>query len=179
MELYGERGYERTTVAEIAERAGLTERTYFRHFPDKREVLFSGGAAFQEFLVARVDGAPPAEAPLGVVTAAFVAVAEVHFEPRRRFVEQRQSVIEANAELRERELVKMATLGTAMADALRRRGVGDPAAGLAAEAGIAVFRIAFEAWVRGADDRSLADHIRAAADELGRVTAARVPGGGR
>src|SRR5664279_6015043 len=84
MELYGERGFESTTVAEIAERAGLTERTFFRHFADKREVLFSGGAALQEFLVGMVDAAPSSLAPIEALTAVLGSAADDIFEPTRR-----------------------------------------------------------------------------------------------
>jgi AcrR family transcriptional regulator len=173
MELYGERGYESTTVVEIAERAGLTERTFFRHFADKREVLFSGAVAFREILVAKVDDAPASLPPIEVVTEAFGSLADELFEGRRDFVRQRQAIIDANAELQERELIKLASVASAMAGALRRRGVGDPMASLAAEAGMAVFKIAFEAWVRDAGGRSLSESIRLLADEMRDVTGDR------
>jgi len=150
MELYGERGFERTTVAEIAERAGLTERTFFRHFADKREVLFGGAADLQEHLVEGVAAAPADAPPVELVAAALRATAPV-FDERRPFARQRQAIIAANAELRERELIKLATLAGAVACALRERGVGEPEASLAAEAGIAVFRIGFERWVSAPD----------------------------
>jgi AcrR family transcriptional regulator len=170
MVLYGERGFESTTVAEIAERAGLTERTFFRHFADKREVLFSGGAALQEFLVGNVDAAPSSLAPIEVLTEVLGSAADDIFEERRGLVRQRQAIIDANAELQERELIKLASLASAMAEALRRRGVGDPAASLAAEAGIAVFKIAFEEWVHGTSEQSLSEGIRASVDELRHLT---------
>ncbi|MEN3267686.1 TetR family transcriptional regulator [Pseudonocardia sp.] len=172
MELYVERGFDRTTVAEIAERAGLTERTFFRHFADKREVLFAGASLLQEFLVNTVAGAPNSAAPIDAIAAALEAVG-VLFEERRDGVRQRQSVIAANAELQERELIKLALLASAMAEALRRRGVTDPAASLAAEAGIAVFRIAFERWIDDTDERDLPHHIRESLAELKAVTAGR------
>ncbi len=175
MELYGERGFECTTVVEIAERAGLTERTFFRHFADKREVLFSGAAAFREFLVAKVDNASDSLPPIEMITGAFGSVADEFFQERRNYVRQRQAIIDANAELQERELIKLASVASAMADALRRRGVDDPAAGLAAEAGMAVFKIAFEQWVHGTGGRSLSEGIRASADELRDVTGSRRP----
>jgi AcrR family transcriptional regulator len=146
MDLYGERGFEQTTVAEIAARAGLTERTFFRHFADKREVLFWGAAALQELLVNAVASAPESAAPIDAVAAALAAAGAL-LQERRDGARQRQAIIVANAELQERELIKMASLATALAATLRQRGVGDPAASLAAEAGIAVFKIAFERWV--------------------------------
>ncbi len=175
LELYGECGFESTTVAEIAERAGLTERTFFRHFADKREVLFAGASALQDFLTSKVDDAPAAWTPMAAIAAALVEAADVVFEERREFAQQRQAIIAANAELQERELIKLARLAAALADSLRRRGVGDPTASLAAEAGIAVFKVAFERWVAGTDDRILSQIIRESADELKVVTAGRKP----
>lgn len=172
LELYLERGYEQTTVAAIAERAGLTERTFFRHFADKREVLFFGAAALQQVLVDTVTGAPAGTAPLEAVAAALEATGPV-FDERRPFARQRQRVIAANPELQERELIKLATLASAMSGALRERGVGEPAASLSAQAGMAVFRVAFERWVDDAAERGLASHIREAIEELKAVTAAR------
>lgn len=171
MELYQKRGFENTTVAEIAERAGLTERTFFRHYADKREVLFAGSAELQKLLVGSVVGAAVALQPIEAITAALVAAAAV-FEERRAIVRQRQAIIAANPELQERELIKLARLGSALAGALRERGVPEPAATLAAEAGIAVFRVAFDRWSGGPDERSLAELIRESAGELRAVTSA-------
>jgi AcrR family transcriptional regulator len=150
LELYGERGFEQTTVAEIAERAGLTERTFFRYFADKREVLFVGSEAMKALLVEGVTTPPAGAAPIEVVAAALRAIAPV-FAGRRPFSRQRQAVIMANPDLQERELIKFATLGAVLAGALRDRGVGEPGASLAAQAGIAVFRIGFEIWVAAPD----------------------------
>ena len=168
--LYGERGFEQTTVAEIAKRAGLTERTFFRYFADKREVLFWGAEALQEFLVGAVASAPEATAPINAVAAALEGTG-VLFAERREGARQRQAVIAANAELRERELIKMASLASALAGALRRRGVTEPAASLAAEAGIAVFRLAFERWINDTSQADLPQFIRESLDELKAVTA--------
>ncbi len=151
LELYGERGFESTTVAEIAERAGLTERTFFRHFADKREVLFSGAGALQDQLVSSVAGAPESASPLDAVAAALEA-AGAQLQERRDFAYRRQRVIVASAELRERELIKLASLAAALAETLRARGVAEPEASLTAEAGIAVFRIAFERWAGAGDE---------------------------
>jgi AcrR family transcriptional regulator len=170
--LYGERGFENTTVAEIAARAGLTERTFFRHFADKREVLFSGADALQELLVSNVAAAPDSIGPLDAVGAALEAAGAL-LQERREYARQRAAIIAANAELRERELIKLASLASAIADALRRRGVADPAASLSAEAGIAVFRIAFERWVDETNQRDLPELIRDSLDELKAVTAAK------
>ena len=171
MELYSERGFEQTTVAEIAKRAGLTERTFFRHFADKREVLFSGSGLLQELLVSTLVSTPDSLAPLDAVAAALDAAGAL-LQERREFARQRQSIIAANAELQERELIKLASLAAALADTLRQRGISDPAASLTAEAGIAVFRIAFERWVAEADERDLPELIRESLDELKAVTSA-------
>jgi AcrR family transcriptional regulator len=171
MELYTERGFDQTTVAEIAGRAGLTERTFFRYFADKREVLFSGAAQFQEMIVSAVAHAPAEAAPLDAVGAALEA-AGVAFEPGRAYSRVRQGVIDAQPELQERELKKMATLARGIAGVLRDRGVAEPGATLTAEAGIAVFRVAFERWVTGLDERTLAEIIRASIDDLRAVVGA-------
>jgi AcrR family transcriptional regulator len=169
--LYGERGYDATTVAEIAERAGLTKRTFFRHFTDKREVLFSGAGDLQELFVTQVTAAPASAAPLDAVAAALDAAAAM-FETRREFAARRQQIITAHPELQERELIKLASLAGAVAQALRGRGVGDPAAILTAEAGVAVFRVAFERWVEPANRKALQRLIRESLQELRAVTAA-------
>lgn len=170
LELYVERGFEQTTVAEIAQRAGLTERTFFRHFADKREVLFQGAASLQELLVNTVASAPDSFTPIDAIAAALDAAGTVLGE-RRESARQRQTVIAANPELRERELIKLAALASALAKALRERSVSDPTAGLAAEAGIAVFKIAFERWVDESNQRDLPRLMRESLDELRAVTA--------
>jgi len=175
MELYGERGFDSTTVAEIAERAGLTERTFFRHFADKREVLFWGAGALQQFLVSTVEGSPASLVPIEAIVAALDEAATVIFEERHELARQRQAIIAANTELQERELIKLAALASALAEALRRRGTRDPAASLAAEAGIAVFKIAFAIWTEGTGKRTLSAIIRESVDELKLVTATTTP----
>jgi AcrR family transcriptional regulator len=172
LDLYLERGFDQTTVAEIASHAGLTERTFFRHFADKREVLFGGGALAEGLAVA-VDAAPEATAPLDAVIEALESLSDF-FADRHAHARCRQQVIAANPSLQERELIKLASFSTAMADALRRRGVTEPAASLAAETGVAIFKVAFERWLDDARKRTLAQHIRESLDELRTVTA--VPG---
>jgi AcrR family transcriptional regulator len=168
--LYGERGFEQTTVAEIAQRAGLTERTFFRYFADKREVLFWGSGAFQELLVGTLTRAPASTSPMDAVAAALEAAGAL-LEERREYSRQRHTVISSNGELRERELIKLATLASALAGALRERGVAEPAASLAAEAGIAVFRVAYVSWIAETDGRDLPRLIRDSLDDLRAVTA--------
>ncbi|WRZ88482.1 TetR/AcrR family transcriptional regulator [Streptomyces sp. NBC_01007] len=170
LELYVERGFERTSVAEIAERAGLTERTFFRHYADKREVLFAGSSALQEVLVDAVARAPESATPMDAVAAALEAAAAV-LQERQEHARRRHSVIGANTELQERELIKLASLSTALAGALRQRGVDDTSAGLAAEVGIAVFKIAFRRWVERTGDKELSQFIGESLTGLKAVTA--------
>jgi AcrR family transcriptional regulator len=169
LDLYGERGFENTTVAEIAARAGLTERTFFRHYSDKREVLFAGAGPLQELLVNSVAGAPDTATPIDAIAAGLRGAADL-LQERREFAVQRYVVIAANPELQERELIKLATLASALAVALRRRGVEEPTASLAAEAGIAVFKVAFERWINDKDRRDLPRLIRESLEQLKDVT---------
>ncbi|MET3963064.1 AcrR family transcriptional regulator [Marmoricola sp. OAE513] len=167
MSLYVERGFEATTVAEIADRAGVTARTFFRYFSDKREVLFGGSQMLLDAMERALADAPAGAAPMDVVAAAMQAAARLVGEDvehsRRRW-----SVISANAELRERELIKMERLASALADGLRARGVADPQAGLAAEAGVGVFRVGYERWVSGAagPEAGLAEVVTAGFEDL-------------
>ncbi len=170
LELFTERGFEQATVTEIARRAGLTQRTFFRHFADKREVLFWGQGTLQELLVSTIASAPESAAPIDAVAAA-LAAAGAMMQQRRELARQRQAIINANPELRERELIKLAALGSAIAGALRQRGVAGPAASLTAEAGIAVFKIAFERWVSEPGQPDLPQLIRDSLGELKAVTA--------
>jgi AcrR family transcriptional regulator len=166
LELYAKRGYDQTTVAEIAERAGLTERTFFRHFSDKREVLFAGSNDLRDLLVSAVAAAPSSAPPIEAVTAGLLAAGVVFSAERSDHSRRRQSIIAANAELRERELIKLAALASAIADALRGRGVPDPAASLTAEAGMAVFRVAFDRWVDAHNELGWSALVRGSLAEL-------------
>jgi AcrR family transcriptional regulator len=166
MQLYRERGFDRTTVADIAARAGLTERTFFRYFADKREVLFSGSHLLQDFLVDKVTQAPASTSPLDAVANALAESGAAFFEQRRDFARQRHALIVAHPDLQERELIKMASLATAIGQALRRRGVPSSAASLAADAGMTIFKRAFESWVEDSKKRELGHHVRASLAEL-------------
>jgi len=171
LELYAERGYEQTTVAEIAERAGLTERTFFRHFADKREVLFRGSAELQQLIVDAVDAAPASATPMQAIAIGLAGAGAIFDACLRPYSLRRQSVIDANPDLQEREVAKLASLAAALADALRRRGVQDPAAGLTADAGAAVFRVAFEHWVRDDSERDFGWFVHEGIAELRAVAA--------
>lgn len=170
LELYTERGFEQTTAEDIAERAGVTERTFFRHFADKREVLFDGSAALQTHLVDAIASAPAGLPPIEVVGRAFAGAGAL-LEERRDFARRRAAVIAATPALQERELLKLATMAAAAAEALRARGVADPAAGLAAQVGVAAFTTGFELWVADASPDGLAATIEGALADLRAVTA--------
>jgi AcrR family transcriptional regulator len=169
--LYSERGFDQTTAAEIAQRAGVTERTFFRHFADKREVLFGGSALLRERIVGGVAAAPPEAGALDAVAGGLAAAASMLGEGRRDLTAQRHAVIVANPELSERELSKLADYSAAVATALRERGVGEPQATLAAGVGMTVLRVALERWAKGDDDRDLPAIMRMAMAELRAVTA--------
>jgi len=171
LELFGDRGYESTTVEDIATRAGVTKRTFFRHFFDKREVLFGGGDEFQQLFVDNLAGVPACAPSLEAIALTLEAVGAT-FGDRRKFSRRRQLVIAANPELQERELVKLAAVAAALAGALHERGVAEPAASITAETAVAVFRNAFERWVDPAEQRDLPDVIRQSLGALQAVTAA-------
>ncbi len=168
--LYAERGYDQATAAEIAARAGVTERTFFRHFADKREVLFGGSAVLKEHIVSAVAAAPRGATPLEAVSLGLAAAAALLGEQSRELSAQRQAVIVATPELRERELAKLADYAAAVAAALHGRGVTEPQASLAAEAGMTVLRVALERWASGADRRDLGKVVEGSMADLRGVT---------
>jgi AcrR family transcriptional regulator len=172
LELFRERGYDSTTVAEIATRAGLTKRSFFRHFADKRELLFSGQELLVQLIAEAVGGAPASATPLDAITAALVALDSIFDDDRRALARERQVIIADNVELRERELLKHTTLTTAMAGALRERGEPGPVANLAAEFGGLAMNIAFTRWIEPTGEQDFAALARQAVDELRATTAA-------
>ena len=171
-ELYVERGFEQTTVTEIAKRAGLTERTFFRHFADKREVLFHGSGDLQVAFTTAIAAVPAGATPIEAVTAGLAAVGEF-FQDRLAGARKRQSLVGANPELQERELIKLAKLATAIGSTLRDRGVPEPAASLTAEVAMLVFRVGFERWIDRANERPLGELMIESLDGLRAVTAGR------
>jgi AcrR family transcriptional regulator len=171
IELFGEIGYEQTTVAAIAERAGLTARTFFRYFADKREVLFNGSERLQQTMVDALAQAPAKASAVDAIAAALTKAGDFFDDDRRPFARLRSTVIAANTDLRERELIKMATLSAALAQALRERGVGEPDASLAAEVGIAVFRVAFAQWVSESERRSYGGIVKESLARLSTLAA--------
>ena len=175
MALYAEQGFDQTTVAEIAARAGLTERTFFRHFADKREVLFYGTEMLRDLLVRAVADVPASATAMDAVGAAFEAAGAMLQENPDR-VRLRDAIVSAHAELRERELIKLAALAAAVAGALRDRGIAEPAASLAAETGVAVFKIAFARWISEPGQPDLPGIIRESMTELSGMLTGRLAG---
>ena len=162
LDLFTEQGYDRTTVAQIARRANLTERSFYRWFPDKREVLF-GGDEMEKQLVTAIEAVPAGTAPLPTLLAAFPSVREV-IRPQE-FLRERAAVIAANPPLLERELIKLATLAEALTVALVDRGCDRQTAQLATDLGLAVLRLAAQRWL--ADERTdIADERGYLADLL-------------
>ena len=164
LELFHERGYDRTTAAEIATRAGVTERTFFRHFPDKREVLFDGEAILRAALTAAIANAPAGLGALGTLFRAFRSVLSL-LEDNRPYSKPRHEVISSTPALHERELAKMAALADALAAALKARGVADLKAVLAAQTGMAAFAHATISWLDDPEP-GLARRLDLACDEL-------------
>ncbi|TKV56353.1 TetR family transcriptional regulator [Nakamurella flava] len=166
VELFAEQGMEETTVADIAARAGVTERTFFRHFADKREVLFSPQDDFAAVFIEPMRQAPAGATPLQVVRAGLQGSTSFFPTERRPGSRVRAGVIAAHPALRERELLKMDDLAERMAATLRDRGVGEPAATLAARSGTAVFSAAFGAWLADGETRELAELLDEGLAEL-------------
>jgi AcrR family transcriptional regulator len=167
VELFAEQGYDATTVSEIAERAGgLSKMTFFRHFSDKREVLFAGQDTMGQLLADAVAAAPGPATPLQAVAAGLDAMAARHPNDRREFAVRLRAVIVGNAELLERAAFKRFALTQAATAALEKRGVSDLTAGLAAELGIRAYYRAYEQWADSASEQTLTDFTRHSLEEL-------------
>ena len=163
MELFAERGFDETTVADIAQRAGVTERTYFRHFADKREVLFGGEEQLQAAFLGAIADVPEGASLLAIVGAALDAGGRTLEEARDRDAARaRHAVIEAHAALQERERSKLARLAAAVTDALQQRGVDALDARLAGDLLVSVFTTAFALWIAPDQERGLVDLQREA-----------------
>ena len=168
LELFRKHGYEATTTADIAAKAGVTERTFFRHFPDKREALFDGETEFRATLSDAVLGAPDGLNPLGALLWAFHSVEQM-VEINQSFNQSRQRLIAQTPALQERVLTKTASVTNALAEALRRRGVGELQATLTAQVGMAAFNYAATAWL-GDPDPGLHEHLNKAFGEVRRLS---------
>src|ERR1700760_1107128 len=172
LDLFTEQGYDATTVTEIAERAGVTKMTFFRHFPDKREVLFAAGQEIHSRILAdAIAAAPDSAAPLEAVAAAIEALSATFSDDRREFSARLQTLIAAQDDLRERSASKHLGLVAATGAALEKRGVPELAAGLAAELGLRAFDRGFAQWADPANHQPLAELTGRALDEIRAATA--------
>ncbi|SEQ64828.1 transcriptional regulator, TetR family [Faunimonas pinastri] len=166
IELFRTRGYASTTVPQIAAAAGLTERTFFRYFIDKPEVLFWRANEFEAEMVRAINQAADAQ-PLDIVIRALEAVG-CFFDDNRADVLARQAVVAAHVDFQERELMKMRSLGMAICAALTDRSIEGKAARMAAETGIVIWRVAIERWSE--DPASgFVHHVRACTEDLATV----------
>jgi AcrR family transcriptional regulator len=172
LELFSEQGYDNTTVAQIAERAGLTKSTFFRHFPDKREVLFVGQDTLCQLFADGIAAAPSAATPLEAVAAALDAAAVAFTLDRRDLGPQRGAVIAGNTELQERDALKRASFAAAMTQALQEHGVPDPTASLAAELGVLAFKGAYARWADPTNQQEFGELARQSLQELQAASAA-------
>ena len=168
LELFDERGFDRTTVAQIARRAGLTERSFYRYFSDKREVLFGGGDELERHLTQALQEAPVDAGPLDALLTALGDAADV-FRPKE-LLRMRERVISANPELRERELIKMDAIYATLVSALRARGADETTARIATDLAISIWRVAAERWLQG-DDSTFAAEVLDATQYLRRIAA--------
>lgn len=160
MDLYATQGFDETTVAEIAARAGVTERTFFRHFADKREVLFQGSERLEEEIVAGIGRAPGTASPLEAAAAGILAAPAVM--PDVAYARRRALAVSRNASLQERELLKLSSLSEAVASALRARGIEDLPARVTADAAVSMFHHGFSLWISAEGPDDLAACLRLA-----------------
>lgn len=172
MQLFADRGFERTTVAEIARAADLTERTFFRHFTDKREVLFAGQDDFLHLFTDPIDQAPQGTAAYELIRLSLEAAGRFFPDERRAFARVRASIIDTEPALQERELAKLATLKVRLGELLRRRGIAEPAATLAAETGVTIFHLSFQQWIADKEERSMSEIARERLDSLAALVTA-------
>lgn len=166
LSLFATRGYDATTVAQIADAAGLTRSTFFRHFADKREVLFGGQDFMADSFRDAIRTAPPDSSTAACLAAALRSAATVFTDDRREFAPLRRAVVAANPELQERELLKRARMVVVVADALRARGTDDTTARLAAELGMLAFGTAYARWSEPANRQSFTEIAEATLREL-------------
>lgn len=168
VDLFTEQGYDATTVAEIAERAGLTKSTFFRHFPDKREVLVAGQETLSRLMAEGIAEAPADASPLEAVAAGLERASSSMGPMNREFGSRLKAAVAASAELQERDALKSVSLAAAMTTALIGRGVPDPGAALASELGVLAFKRGYAEWSEGDGGATgeLAGYVLAALDEL-------------
>ncbi|MEM6105136.1 TetR family transcriptional regulator [Mycobacterium sp. 050272] len=155
LDLFTERGYDQTTVAEIAERAGLTKSTFFRYFPDKRDVLAAGQDAIAQLLREGIAAAPADATPLTVVCSGLKSASAAFTSFNKELAPRLRAAIAASAELQERNALKQIGLALAMTEALQSRGFSEATAVLAAELGALAFKKAYARWAEPGEDLDL------------------------
>ena len=171
LELFLERGFAETTVPQITARAGLTTRTFFRHFADKREVLFAGEEELPALVARLMADAPASLGPMMVIVQGLETVAATRFEGRREYVRTRRSIIRSDEGLRERELRKLSVLSEAVSRGFRDRGVDELAATLAAQVAVTIFSVAVSRWLDHDGEQPLSEFVHETLGALRSVTA--------
>jgi AcrR family transcriptional regulator len=168
VDLFTEQGYDATTVAQIAEHAGVTRSTFFRYFPDKRDLLVAGQETLSQLLTDGIAEAPPGASPLEAVGAGLVRASSAMGPMNRELGPRLKAAVAASAELQERDALKSVGLAAAMTTALVARGVPGPIAELAAELGVLAFKRAYAEWSEADRDTAgdLAPYALTALDEL-------------
>ena len=166
LDLFSEQGYDSTTVAEIAERAGLTKSTFFRYFPDKREVLAAGQDTLCKLIEEGIAAAPVSASPLEAVAAALDAASTAFVPERRDLGERMEAAIAASSELQERDALKRLGLTNAFAKALENRGIDDMTASLAAELGVLALKRAQSDWSKSANPTAFREIAHQSLKEL-------------
>lgn len=174
VDLFTEQGYDATTVAQIAERAGVTKSTFFRHFSDKRELLVAGQETLSRLLAEGITEAPANATPLEAVAAGLERASSVMGPTNRELGVRLKAAVAASTELQERDALKSVGLAAAMTTALVARGVPDPTAHLAAELGVLAFKRGYTQWSEADrdDGKGLAPYVLAALQDLRAATAA-------
>lgn len=173
VDLFADQGYDATTVAQIAEKAGVTKSTFFRHFPDKRELLVAGQETLCRLLVEGITEAPEDAAPVDAIAAGLERASSAMGPMNRELGPRLKAAVAASTELQERDALKSVGLAKAMTDALLARGVPDPVAHLAAELGVLAFKRGYTEWMQlEHDEAGLAPHALAALAELRAASAA-------
>ncbi|MFE0762450.1 TetR/AcrR family transcriptional regulator [Streptomyces smyrnaeus] len=173
VDLFTEQGYDATTVTQIAERAGVTKSTFFRHFSDKREILVAGQETLSRLLADGIAEAPASASPLQAVAAGLERASSAMGATNRELGPRLEAAVAASTELQERDALKSVGLAAAMTAALIARGVPDPTAHLAAELGVLAFKRGYAQWSESDrdDTEGLAPHALAALEDLRAATA--------
>lgn len=172
VELFAAQGFEQTTGAQIAARAGMHERSFFRLFPDKREVFFYAVETAQREAIEAIADAPEGVAPIDAVAAALEQRCEI-IQQHPEAALTRHNLVSANAELAERDLSKHAELADGMAEALGERGTPEPVAKLIAHTAVVVFRVSFDRWIADPKRQNLSAMFRDGLSELASVLDSR------